>query len=122
MILPNETRIAKLETAYEGMRAEMDALIKADYEKAVAAGDAELAAELARKIRNKMLEASDSRVALDRIGLDTSSTTKFLASLAGIFKGDWAVYRQALRDLTAQEGFPFNIDWPVDPESAEAHD
>ena len=26
------------------------------------------------------------------------------------------VYRQALRDITAQEGFPFSVDWPVKPE------
>lgn len=28
----------------------------------------------------------------------------------------WASYRQALRDITAQEGFPFSVDWPVKPE------
>jgi len=27
----------------------------------------------------------------------------------------WATYRQALRDVTAQAGFPWNIDWPVAP-------
>lgn len=28
---------------------------------------------------------------------------------------EWAVYRQALRDITAQEGFPFNVVWPTQP-------
>ena len=28
----------------------------------------------------------------------------------------WATYRQALRDITDQAGFPENIDWPVAPE------
>ena len=28
---------------------------------------------------------------------------------------EWAVYRQALRDITAQPGFPWTIDWPVNP-------
>jgi len=28
---------------------------------------------------------------------------------------DWEVYRQALRDITAQEGFPFNVTWPSQP-------
>jgi hypothetical protein len=28
----------------------------------------------------------------------------------------WADYRQALRDLPAQPGFPFSITWPVQPE------
>jgi hypothetical protein len=27
----------------------------------------------------------------------------------------WATYRQALRDVTAQSGFPWTIDWPVQP-------
>ena len=28
----------------------------------------------------------------------------------------WADYRQALRDLPAQPGFPFSVTWPVQPE------
>ena len=30
-------------------------------------------------------------------------------------KATWATYRQALRDVTAQAGFPWTIDWPVAP-------
>ena len=30
-------------------------------------------------------------------------------------KAAWAVYRQALRDVTAQAGFPWTIDWPEAP-------
>jgi hypothetical protein len=29
----------------------------------------------------------------------------------------WAIYRQALRDITAQEDFPQNITWPTPPGS-----
>lgn len=28
----------------------------------------------------------------------------------------WAPYRQALRDITTQVGFPSNIDWPAPPQ------
>lgn len=28
---------------------------------------------------------------------------------------EWAAYRQALRDITSQPGFPWTIDWPVNP-------
>jgi hypothetical protein len=28
----------------------------------------------------------------------------------------WVTYRQALRDIPQQAGFPANIDWPVKPE------
>jgi hypothetical protein len=34
---------------------------------------------------------------------------------APVDKAAWAAYRQALRDITAQEGFPWTIDWPVQP-------
>ena len=30
-------------------------------------------------------------------------------------KAEWATYRQALRDVTAQSGFPYEINWPVKP-------
>lgn len=30
-------------------------------------------------------------------------------------KTAWATYRQALRDLTKESGFPWNITWPNDP-------
>jgi len=28
---------------------------------------------------------------------------------------DWEVYRQALRDITAQAGFPYEVTWPTKP-------
>ncbi len=34
---------------------------------------------------------------------------------APVDKAAWAAYRQVLRDVTAQSGFPWNIDWPVAP-------
>lgn len=27
----------------------------------------------------------------------------------------WATYRQALRDIPAQDGFPFTVTWPTEP-------
>jgi len=34
---------------------------------------------------------------------------------APVDQAAWAAYRQALRDVTDQEGFPWTIDWPVKP-------
>ena len=34
---------------------------------------------------------------------------------APVDKTVWASYRQALRDVTTQAGFPWTIDWPVAP-------
>ena len=35
---------------------------------------------------------------------------------APVNKAGWATYRQALRDVPKQAGFPFDIEWPVQPE------
>lgn len=34
---------------------------------------------------------------------------------APVDRGQWAAYRQALRDIGAQPGFPFNVAWPTTP-------
>lgn len=34
---------------------------------------------------------------------------------APVDKTAWATYRQALRDVTSQAGFPFDVTWPVEP-------
>jgi hypothetical protein len=36
--------------------------------------------------------------------------------LDNVAKNAWANYRQALRDLPDQAGFPFNVTWPAQPE------
>lgn len=112
-------RIARIEAMADLQRSEMTETLKAAYEQACAEENAEDAAALVRKIRNKLLSESDKEMTLDRLGLDTSSATKFIASLTAIFKGDWAKYRQALRDLPQQEGFPFNVVFPTPPDSEE---
>lgn len=114
-----QIRLARMEAICNQIRSEMDDVLRIAYNKAVADGDAERAAEMARKIRNRMLDKSDAQMSLDRIGLDTSSTTAFLASLKNIFDNRWAVYRQHLRDISKQEGFPFNIDWGKSPDEQD---
>lgn len=54
-----------------------------------------------RETRNMMLKESDWSQGKDIP--DTISTP-------------WATYRQALRDVPTQVGFPWNIDWPTKPE------
>ena len=34
---------------------------------------------------------------------------------APVDKAAWATYRQALRDITMQQGFPWNVTWPEQP-------
>ena len=52
----------------------------------------------ARDYRNHLLALSDSHVWPDHV------------------PDDWRTYRQALRDIPAQAGFPTTINWPVKPE------
>lgn len=99
-------------------RYEKDSLeaLKAAYLQAAANEDAAGAAEAARAYRNKLLDESDKQVTLDRLGVDFTDITKLLQSLRKALSGAWTKYRQALRDLTDQPGFPFHIDFPAKPE------
>jgi hypothetical protein len=61
--------------------------------------DAEQAASV-RTSRNQLLNNSDWTQVSD----------------APVEKAVWATYRQALRDVTAQSGFPWTITWPDAPQ------
>lgn len=34
---------------------------------------------------------------------------------APVDQSAWAAYRQELRDITTQDGFPYSVDWPTEP-------
>jgi Phage tail assembly chaperone protein len=72
--------------------------------------DEELASYNAKKEEEKKEEVRDIRNSL----LSSSDWTQVTDS--PVNKTEWAIYRQALRDVTAQQGFPFNVQWPVKPE------
>ena len=56
-------------------------------------------AENVRIKRDQLIKGSDWRAVSDRE-----------------LEPEWKEYRQALRDITKQEGFPHDIEWPVDPD------
>lgn len=126
MKVKNEERIARLEAICAKMRAEEPDVQENALQSAVLVRDEELAAALARVIRNRKLEESDGRLAFDRFGItlpdNITATTmlkafkELIEGLKSLLSGEWAVYRQALRDLPEQQGFPFNIEWPEAPE------
>lgn len=84
-----------------------------------------LASEIRAK-RDELLKDSDKHMLFDRFDFDLptdltavnllSSITKFFETLKGINSNAWAKYRQELRDLTNQEGFPYNVKFPTPPE------
>ena len=52
-----------------------------------------------RNRRNNLIKESDWRAVSDRQ-----------------LEPEWKEYRQALRDISEQEGFPHDVEWPVDPD------
>lgn len=129
MITSNEQmRLAKMEAMCEQLRSEMSDVLERAYVIAVEERDEDRAAELARKIRNKLLDASDKYNTVDRVFNfdlpETISTTNVISAVKALIEGingitvnDWSVYRQHLRDITDQPGFPFDIDWGTAPDA-----
>ena len=85
-------------------------------------------ASIVREKRNKLLQESDQYMCLDRMGLEmpegTSFTSwiNFLKTLGKAISGNIAKYRQALRDIPEQPGFPYNVEFPQKPQSKEVGD
>jgi hypothetical protein len=67
------------------------------------------AEEIAERLQSKEAEVRQQRNEL----LSTCDWTQLPDSPAD--HEAWATYRQALRDVTAQEGFPWDITWPEAP-------
>lgn len=79
------------------------------------------AAAAVRAARNDLLSGTDADMALDRLGLNAPSGTTFTAWLSFLktigeaVGGSMAKYRQQLRDITTQAGFPYEVTWPEKP-------
>ena len=88
---------------------------------------AEKAAEI-RAIRDKLLAESDKHVLIDRLGIAVpeeitavtmlSVIKDLFSSLGNVLNGNWSKYRQELRDITKQENFPFDVEFPNNPEES----
>ena len=48
---------------------------------------------------------------------DLLQQTDWMALSDNTMTPEWAAYRQSLRDVTDQAGFPWNITWPTKPEA-----
>lgn len=118
-------RVARMHAVIDQARSDMLDVKQTALAKAIEIGDEEGAAELARSIRDKLLAESDKEMVLDRMGLQVPDGSNFTAWLGFLRKlgetlaNDWSTYRQKLRDIPRQEGFPFYIEWPTSPDSAE---
>jgi len=66
------------------------------------------------EVSNLPAEDAGRNIRNQRDGL--LSQTDWMAMSDNTVTPEWASYRQALRDITTQEGFPFSVDWPTKPE------
>lgn len=82
-------------------------------------------AEEVREKRNKLLEATDKEMCIDRLNMRIpkeitainllNGVKDFFEGISSIVNGKMARYRQELRDITKQEGFPYNVVFPEIP-------
>ncbi len=78
-----------------------------------------------RARRNALLAETDKEFTFDRLGITipdkiTASTMlnvvkTIFTELAAVCGSEMAVYRQALRDLPQQKGFPYDVKFPSKP-------
>ena len=68
-------------------------------------------------IENKSQQDAEDRVRLKRSDLlQESDWVVIMHTEKGTnIPMEWEVYRQALRDITSQAGFPYQVNWPVAP-------
>lgn len=88
--------------------------------------DYDTAAAKIRAKRDKLLAETDKEFALDRLNLEIPeklTTATLLSGVKSVFEGladvlnnDMAKYRQALRDIPQQAGFPYNVVFPNKPQ------
>lgn len=125
------------ETFYEYSVYKLKAIFRDDLEDSLKKGykdwlalakdnDYQKVAEEVREKRNQLLAESDEHLLLDRLGLEIpdditplnylSVLKKFFENLREVLMGEWARYRQDLRDITKQKGFPYDVKFPVKPD------
>jgi hypothetical protein len=69
----------------------------------------------AEQIAAEAAEQLTSNIRAERDRLLAASDWTQVAD-APVDQAAWAEYRQALRDVSEQEGFPENVVWPTKPE------
>ena len=70
---------------------------------------------LSEEERQRILEDKKCIIRSRRDGLLTETDWTQSRDVTLDNDADWISYRQALRDITTQEGFPHNVTWPTKP-------
>ena len=91
-------------------QAWLEKAMKEDYEREAAK---------VRAQRDRLLAETDREMCLDRLGLEVpegisfSEWLSFFRKLGAAVSGEMARYRQELRDIPKQEGFPYSVVFPT---------
>lgn len=115
-----ENRVDIQEEIEQNYNSWLDFAKDCEYEK--------LATEIREK-RNELLKETDKEMCLDRLNISIPEelTTanllvgvkQFFEGISNIFNGKMAKYRQELRDITKQEGFPYDVKFPNNPNTKD---
>ena len=66
-----------------------------------------------RPVVNRSQEEAENNIRSERD--QRLSKTDWMALSDVTMSAEWAAYRQALRDISDQVGFPYSVSWPVEP-------
>ncbi|CAB5238212.1 Phage tail assembly chaperone protein [uncultured Caudovirales phage] len=68
-------------------------------------------------VKDKPIEATETEIKTERKKLLTDSDWTQIPNgpLTSSQQAAWATYRQELRDITQQSGYPLNVIWPTIP-------
>lgn len=66
------------------------------------------------------MTADEARALRDKLLAETDWTELMDTALSTASKKEFRAYRQALRDVPQQAGYPNTINWPVKPEAVKA--
>ena len=100
---PYQINVVEGEPSYTGMGWTQTWLLTAASAEEINTRTAQQEAMI-RSQRDNLLAACDY-TRLDDVQMDINT------------RQQWAAYRQALRDITSQTGFPWSVEWPVAPGS-----
>jgi len=101
------TDIPTYDPIYQNIREDIPTIINDTW---VQTWKVEAASE--NEIAERMDEC-ENNIRLQRTAL--LQETDWMALNDSTLSTEWKMYRQALRDITAQEGFPCSVEWPEKP-------
>lgn len=108
----------------DGLEADISENLEEWLEKAKQEEKERLSASVRQK-RDALLAETDKEMAFDRLNItipDKVNSASLLTSVesvfeafSAVFNSEMARYRQALRDVPQQDGFPYDVKFPVKP-------